>query len=523
MTVLYDDLIPWLKYLVPALATLLLALGVLSRRRGRRLGQAVTAGLVVVAALSLMDYTASHVRYQRYFNPYEFFHYYLGTRYAPELGYYDLYNGVVAAEREMGRPSVTKVRDLESGKHVPIDAALKEAPRVKGRFSTERWEEFRRDVQYFRSKVSTSLWEKMLEDKGYNATPVWTMVGGSLANAVPTTSERGLQGLALVDAGLWVAAFSLVGWAFGPRPLLLVVIMLGTHYVMSHAHMKASFLRVDWICCLLGAMAFLKKGWHRAAGALVACAGLSRVFPFIFAFGPAVALVAGLARARRAGPGGLAPTQKAEIRDAAYFLGSLALTTTALLAASVPATSIEYWREFLGKIGHHAGSFTAWRIGFIYVFSMAWDGDAIGGLSIERYFKLFGWLYVLIQVGVLAVATALVLRLREAWERLAFGFVLMFFLTGPTYYYYVVLLVPTLWLAARADEPGRAAILSWMFATSIIANIGMGIWDRSYPLFFTISVCILAQILAMAVLIRREARPAGALDQALAPSRAAAS
>lgn len=504
-----DLLAPWLRYLVPLSAILLMLVGLVCARRLLVRGLTL-AGLVVVAALSLIDYTAVNIQDGEYFNEYEFFHYYLGARYSEEVGYFDLYNAVALADEQNGRPAVDEVRDLRSNDILPISKLGARMQKARERFSGERWSAFSADVDFFRRQVSPGLWGRMLTDKGYNATPVWTMVGEALAKAVPTSSSRGMLGLALVDVGLWALTLITLVVVFGLRPGLLVLIMLGTHYVMSHTHYKASFIRVDWICALLLAMAAARRRHPALAGALLAWSSLSRVFPVLFLFGPFVSLLHGRW------------TRGVWDRDQLRLLGAFGLSAGVLVVASVGATSLATWREFLVKIGEHASSYTAWRVGFRYVFALTWDGKGWGGLSVRAFYQEHGLLYGLVCLALILGCVALVPRVKAQWEQLVLGFFLVFLLTGPTYYYYAVLLVPTLWLASRHERWPAVALLSICLGGSMLANALMAPLDRSYGLFFAVSAAVFLQILGMAAWIYKgvalEPTPE---DQRANPSRPA--
>lgn len=485
-----------LKWVVPLCTGALIVLTVVSLRRQRqRLQTAVIIGLGAVSLLGLVDYTANSVRFERYFNYYEFYHYYIGTKYADELGYTHMYAASIVAESELREKKhrARRVRDLASGRHIDADRVRADAERYRSLFEPERWTEFKKDIGFFMGRVSRGQWHKQLMDKGYNASPVWTMVSGTLANLVPTDSKVGMQTLALLDVLLLLGTLGLVAWAFGPRPALLVLLMLTTHYVTSHTHQKAAFLRTDWVCCLVASICFLKKGWFKTAGALTAYAFLARLFPAVFVFGIGAKLLHVVWSERRV-----------DHRYFSYCL-SFAAVVAALVTVSAAVTSPGYWLEFIEKIRFHNDSITAWRIGFKYVFMMTWDGRSFGGASPLEFFQAWKLLWWGIQAVVLAVSFRLVVRLQDH-EAQAYGFILVFFLVAPTYYYYIVLLVPTLYLAARLDDPFRAGALVYLFGTSVVANALHKEWDRSYPLFFTLSVLMLIFVLWLMFLAWRDGR-----------------
>ena len=85
---------------------MLLAFALLVMTRGRR-GTASPAYLVALACLALAAF-APHTELLRghrnghvHVHPTEFYHYYLGTKYFDELGYYGLYQAATVAEYEL--------------------------------------------------------------------------------------------------------------------------------------------------------------------------------------------------------------------------------------------------------------------------------------------------------------------------------------------------------------------------------------------------------------------------------------
>src|SRR4030095_5285024 len=122
----------------------------------------------------------------------EFFHYFIGSKYFPELGYTHLYECASLAEAEQGfrrRVELRMIRDLRENELVSAKYVL-EDPEVcrKGfsrPFTPRRWEEFKNDIAYFRTNTGIGAWENMLKDHGYNPSPVWNMTGSLLASLGP--------------------------------------------------------------------------------------------------------------------------------------------------------------------------------------------------------------------------------------------------------------------------------------------------------------------------------------------------
>ena len=142
---------------------LLLARG---RPVSRRLRLLVLA-LLAVAALGFVNFGffhpgRGHVHY------WDAFHYFMGAKYLPELGYTRLYEATYVAGRELGAfDYVTHLRDLET--YTLRDAISIDRSAVRSRFRPERWEAFKRDLTYWGPHINE--WRGLLQDHGYNDPP----------------------------------------------------------------------------------------------------------------------------------------------------------------------------------------------------------------------------------------------------------------------------------------------------------------------------------------------------------------
>lgn len=295
-----------LRYLVPSLTILLIIGMVLLKRRfivdflGETLSgflRGVLVGMLLICAfLAAGNYIDSfgQWRYGTFFNAYEFYHYYMGSKYAREIGYTRLYAASIIADDETGRkysnPQNT-IRNLATGTYIPVDEVLKNKEQYKAFFSPVRWEEWKKDIQFFKKELTTSRWNNVLRDKGYNGTPVWSMlVGGFLSNPISTDNRNHMLMLASLDLILIGITVLVVGWAFGIRPALFMVILIGTHYMMRFSHMKGAFLRTDFAMTLVLAACMIKLNKYKLAGIFTAYSFLSRIFPGVYLFGPGARL-----------------------------------------------------------------------------------------------------------------------------------------------------------------------------------------------------------------------------------------
>lgn len=321
-----------LKYAVPISATILVGISTLcySVRSMAPRAKAVNFGYQVLIAILLAGLAYMAVgnylswgkwRYGAFVNAYEFYHYYIGSKYSPEVGYFNMYNASLIADDQTGKQfNKTQIRDLVTGVKVDSKTVLADKDKYIALFGAEgvdspRWQEFLMDIRWFKTKLTPTRFSDMISDKGYNATPVWTMlVGGILSENISTTDPapaivdypvrayrgvtawifggdiypdepNGMLFLALVDVMLITLATGCVVWAFGLRAAFLMLIVLGTSYVMSYSHMKGAYLRTDFTMSLIIGICLLKKDQYALAGSFIAYSCLSRVFPAVFFFG----------------------------------------------------------------------------------------------------------------------------------------------------------------------------------------------------------------------------------------------
>ncbi len=481
------DLFPYFRFVLPVMGMLLaVCFAVLSRWKNPFVSGVLLAVLLASVYLGFWNYTAPHWRNRGYFNAYEFYHYYMGSKYAKEIGYTNLYNATLVADQGTeARFQPSTVRNLDTHGLSAAHTVWQKEGKYRALFDGERWKEFVRDIRFFRTRVSTRLWKKMLNDKGYNGTPVWNMVSGTIANRTPT-SGRGVLFLPWLDVMLVCCALGCVWWAFGHRVMLLLLLMLLTHYVTSHFTLKAAFLRLDWVMTLVMAVCMLKKERYKTAGALTAYAAAARVFPAIFVFGIGAKFLIEIVTARTVN------------RRYVSYLASFGITLSILVLASILyAGSLDSWKEFLHKMAVHNSDISGWRVGFKYVFLHAYDssrGLGLKQLFEDRYVTWWG-----IQFAVLLLSLFLVRRL-EDHEAMAYGYVPTFFLVAPTYYYHVMLAVPFLFFAGKMERPTRLLGLFMIYASAVAGHVLFARWGRASTLFHTMSCILFAMVLYMMAL-----------------------
>ena len=441
--------------------------------------------IILVFAATAAWFEFGWLRYGKYMNPHDVYHYYVGAKYAPELGYTKLYGASLAAEAELGTLPASRraVRNLDDHSYTPASLALADRDRYTGNFTDERWNEFKRDVAWFRDQVPRAKWEDMLRDKGYNGTPVWSMIAGAIANRVPTSSERGMTMLVTLDLALIVLMLGFIAAAFGPRIALFSLVFFGTNFVMSFVHIKGAFLRLDWCAAIVIALCLLRMKRFGFAGAALAYAVSVRVFPLIFVGGIAARMIWRLLETRRIDRGYI-------LFFAAFLTVTALLTGLSFVQHGAPTSEAALWNEFMSKIQVHNDDISTTRVGFKYIFLANEQTAAQKAHAFEAQ-QAEWWA---IQVFVLVLTFFACRRLRD-YEAFALGFVPLFFLTAPTFYYYVLLIVPLLFFLPRLDLPPRLAGVIALFGFSIAGYV----LHQFYGLGFALSFYLSSMLFGLAV------------------------
>jgi hypothetical protein len=359
------------------------------------------------------------------------FHYVLGSKYYPELGYDGIYVAALAARREKDPTFVppSRIRDLRTNDIVPTDSLASLEREVRARFSPARWAEFRDDATRFYMR------DEIFIDHGYLATPTHAAISRLLCGWLPFR-HRTLVPLAMVDFVLLAVAGALVYGSFGLETLAAVALIFGLGYCSRFYWVGGAFLRMDWLAALVAAGAALKRGSMRVAGAAIAYATCVRIFPGLVLAALAVAALASYRRDRRARPW-------------LELAGAFVATATILVTAGAFAgRGAHAWLDFARAIRVHAAAIGPNAIGVPIAFIGSLPnlrGDLIDPTSLYNYARV-GADYALraherAPIIFIAVAGVVGLALRVAWRHrdpvvaLACGVALIYALTTPSCYY----------------------------------------------------------------------------------------
>lgn len=257
-------------------------------------------GVALGIAAIIAYFNGFRFGYPKYYHRWDQFHYYMGAKYFPEMGYDGLYKCALIAQDELGVVTYTnedtgrpvkldmskevrhpdkKIRNLGGDNLLMPASEVLASPEVcKAHFSPERWEAFKADVQFFRTSSDKGYWEDMQKDHGYNPPPVWTIMGKFWADLQPA-STRYLQFLASFDIFYLLGVFVALYWAFGWRVFAVAAIFWGCQSSAPFYWTGGAFLRQDWLFYLVLSACLIRKRYFKLAGASMVYAGLLRVFP----------------------------------------------------------------------------------------------------------------------------------------------------------------------------------------------------------------------------------------------------
>jgi hypothetical protein len=408
-------------------------------------------------------------------------HYFLGAKYAPELGYTRLYDCLATAAWQEQRWPVDAhqpVRDLRSNQLRPLSDTLKNGPLCMAGFTPSRWADFRRDVVFFQSQLHPAAWGALLTDHGYNATPVWTWLLRTTVLRDRPASLAWLHTLSHIDdVGYGLLLLCLL-WGFGVRAGVLAALLIGLGFPWIALWTGGGLGRSLWLVAAVAGLGCLHRGRVRGAGA---CLGLSaglQVFPALLLAGPGLALAADWIRRR--------PINMDRVRLLLAAFLALAL----LVALSCTGDGLGLWVDFFHNSIKHAASTSVNRIG---------TGQPAA---------VFGWPAAItwfLRVGFAALWFLALLRQRTDADRGTLSVLLPPVVFNLSSYYlailaclaprlarpmsaalalFVLVLLPQLiaWLASDVPGPASYAVISLLFVVAGVAFL-VGVL-RPRPLHF---------------------------------------
>jgi hypothetical protein len=405
----------------------------------------------------------------------ELFHYYLGSKYFPELRHDGLYVASIQAERESDpKPYMqSHVRDVRTNRIVRRATLNDHIHEVRARFGPARWQQFVADHSYF---LTPQLpWFRV--DHGYNPSPTWTFVG-RLFSAGSTAGTSTFLMLSSLDLLLLAAMFFGIFRVYGGRIGCLALIVFGLGAPWRYDWMGGAFLRADWIAALGLGICCLKRERFALAGGLIGYAAMIRVFPGAFLIGPAV----------------VALRQLTEGRRPRWFFrlgaGVAAAVVISLLLGSMAGMGFAAWPEFVHNVEVHRGTVTANDVGLETALLVDQAVALRRGLGQDMLAGITEWGPRLLEVAerrgalILAASLAFVLFTATAmWgravdEAAVLGIAVVFGAVSPgSYYWSILVLIPLAgggWLPAAALLAISASVFAFRLGATPVYEIIYG-------------------------------------------------
>jgi hypothetical protein len=515
--------------------------------------------LIVVGALSFCAYwNFFSFHFSGYFHVWDTFHYYIGSKYFKEMSYDRLYECVAVADWEdpslRRRVELRKIMDLRTNMMTSTDDILKHPDACKSHFTPERWDAFKHDVAYFRALHGVKRWEEAQTDHGYNATPVWNIVGSALANLGPASDSLIRNGLILIDPLFILGLCVMTWWAFGWRVLCVALAVFATDFPCRFYWTGGAFLRWDWLFYFVGGVCLVRKDKYFVGGIFLGYSSLLRVFPSFCLVGPALVIIQQLLGRRpprvegapwwRAIVDELKPEPFANARELfaridrrwLRFFGGIALTFAVLVPISlVTSNGVASYREFLKNSEKHNKTPLTNYMGLKTV-TIYRPSEAGHFLKNDKLEDPWGhWKQVklktaersrpLLIVCQLAFVALLWMALRgvEPWVALSMGTMMMAVMFELTCYYYSFMFVVA-FLYEKKKEAG-ALLLAATAATGFIDwaptkylpssrlwdNLRMSQWlDEQYTWMSLAIIAAFVWILYRFAFPEPQAEPAGA-------------
>lgn len=473
LTVSYTIL--WLKVLLSA-ATL----GMLYFRHRRAKYSPRTKALIVLAVLFsfAVFHNLGEFRGGHFIHYGEMFHYYCGSKYFKEVGYFELYNAVIAADAEQDNAlaRLPFYTDLRTYHNASRQAALLDVDRVKGLFSRERWNAFKEDVAFFK-EASGSQFPDLLMDHGYNASPVSTFFLGTLTNAAPVTQLRLLAALDIVLVALMIA---LVFRTFGFEMGALFAVYFFVNILNDHDSISGSLLRYDWLLYIVAAVCLLERARYAWAAFFLTLAAMLRVFPALLFCGIAVAIFQHV------------KTTRALDKKSVRFMLTAGVTALALfLLPSVSLGSVlRPWKDFAAKTELHDSGVYVNHLGlraivlfepshlslrrFAETFSSPYTNDIVRHWQdVKEYeYKEKKPAIIFFSLVVLACVTALIWKSKEGESaNVLWPLFLIYTATYASHYYYAFLCLFVLLFFRRVESPSGFVPLCLLLVFNIVALV----------------------------------------------------
>ncbi len=380
----FEGFLLFVRVALPVTAALLLILAERARRMGEKVSKKtqkrIAIAFTIVAFCAYFDFFNPSTRYREYYHRHEFYHYYLGSKYFAEINYTRLYECTLVAEVDLGRGASVanrELRDLTKNLITPVSKSdvIRNPDHCKKHFTKERWEAWKKDVDWFQRSAAGEYWENMQKDHGYNPPPVWTMAGKFFADLAPA-GDQFFKLLSMLDVGFHIGIVLLLGWAFGFRVMAIATVWWGCNSPANFYWTGGAFMRQDWIFFLVASVCLAKKRKFALSGAALTWSSLLRVFPMIL-FAGWVAMIASYAfqqfRMQQRTGIKLGLLSLLHPSHKQLILGCV-VAGAVLIPASMTVAGANTYSDFVGHIAVHKSTPLTNHMGLETIMSHDWNG-----------------------------------------------------------------------------------------------------------------------------------------------------
>ena len=513
----WDFFTTWVRLSLTMLGAIFLIYEIRARRLREKIPmrwkKRIAYVMTGLAFLVYFDFFNPNVRYVEYYHRHEFYHYYLGSKFSKELSYTRLYECSMIAEIELGRGDQIRkreVRDLRVNLIKPVEATyiVSDPDQCKKYFAPDRWDAFKKDVDWFYHSAAGSYWEGMQKDHGYNPPPVWTMTGKFFGSFGPA-DDGYFKALAFIDILFHIGTVVLFGWAFGWRAMAVMTVFWGCNAPANFYWTGGAFLRMDWIFFLIASVCCLKKRKHLLGGVFLTWSALLRIFPGLFIGGIAIIVAFEiLRRFQNYKAGKFKPKNVLEWLhpDHRQFIGGCLVALGVLVPASIMVAGADSYKEFYNHtLKTHSKTPLTNTMGLETMIEHNWDGrmrftrddnmdDPFAGWKqgrLDRY-KAMKPVFLAIVAGVFLWTAWALRRTKFLWVGIAVGPALVMSLTNLTCYYYSFFMVAAGLVVSR--RPIGPALLVTSGASQILLDNYYWVDDKYNAqswLFYALALLIL--------------------------------
>lgn len=411
--------------------------------------------------------------FDSYVHTWDMFHYYIGAKYFPELGYTKLYDCTATADVEAGMRDALehdRIRNLETNKLELYTEVIAHPERCKDGFSSGRWQDFKADIGWFRAQMSGERWSDLKRDHGFNGSPVWLILGRLFADSTPMSWPKAYW-LATIDVILALVMWGVVCWAFGWETACVAALFWGTNFPARFYWIGGSLLRQDWLVALICGIALLKRGFPGWAAAALTYATLLRVFPGYVGFAVVLKIAWGMWRRRS-----LFPNDD----ERRFLLGGVSALVLLVSLSFVATQRFDAYQGFVRNSEKHLQTpltnnmglktwlaYSADTNGKTLKDPIARDPFEVWKQSELDRFAARKWEFAAI---ILAYLALLVVATRQAalWETAALGVGLIVLAAELTCYYYSFLLALAFFWRRASFIPVLLLAFAWLSCESAV-------------------------------------------------------